>query len=102
MPIHYESEELSDIVDNPYLSALPVIATNWKQIPEFIREGETGFLIDYDLLQLIKRIKLLMSDERLLIDMKRNAFEYSSSFSSAKGLEVLSMALDKQKNNSSQ
>lgn len=97
LPTFYEGEGFPGTIIDAYLSALPVIATNWKQIPEFIREGKTGFLIDYDLFQLIKRIKLLMSDERLLVDMKRNAFEYSSSFSSAKGLEVLSMALDKQK-----
>lgn len=97
LPTFYEGEGFPGTIIDAYLSALPVISTNWKQIPEFVKDGQTGFLIDYDLSELINKIKLLMSDEKLLADMKKHAFEYSSSFSSNEGLKVLSSALDKQK-----
>lgn len=94
LPTFYEGEGFPGTILDAYLSGLPVISTKWKQIPEFVRDGETGFLINYDLTELKDRIKALMGDECLLVDMKINAFRFSQSFSSEAGTKILKDAMD--------
>lgn len=93
LPTFYEGEGFPGTIIDAYLSALPVIATKWKQIPEFVKDSHTGYLIDYDITQLSDKVRMLANDQSLLNEMKKNAFEYSHEFSSEKGLEVLTESL---------
>lgn len=93
LPTFYEGEGFPGTILDAYLSGLPVIATDWKQIPEFVKEEETGFLIKYDLADLKSKVMLLMDNEQLLADMKKSAFDFSYSFSSDTGLKILKNAM---------
>lgn len=93
LPTFYEGEGFPGTIVDAYLCGIPVITTKWKQIPEFVKEGETGFLIKYDLVDLKSKILLLIEDEQLLANMKNKAFAYSYSFSSDKGLKILKKAM---------
>lgn len=94
LPTFYEGEGFPGTILDAYLSGIPVITTKWKQIPEFVKDGETGFLIDYDLTALKNKIKILCENEQLLSDMKNHAFSYSNEFSSDTGIKILNQAMD--------
>lgn len=93
LPTFYEGEGFPGTILDAYLSGIPVITTKWKQIPEFVKDDETGFLIDYDLTALKSKIQLLCENEKLLSDMKNNAFSYSREFSSDTGIKILNQAM---------
>lgn len=46
LPTYYEGEGYPGIIIEAYMCALPVIASNWKAIPEIVKDGETGFLVN--------------------------------------------------------
>lgn len=93
LPTFYEGEGFPGTILDAYLCGLPVITTKWKQLPEFVKEGETGFLIDYNLVELKNKVQLLMENEQLLSNMKKEAFNYSSEFSSETGIKILNQAM---------
>lgn len=94
LPTFYEGEGFPGTILDAYLSGIPVITTKWKQIPEFVKDGETGFLINYNLSELKSNIQTLMEDEQLLSEMKNNAFNYSNFFSSEAGVKILKDSMD--------
>ncbi|MCG3860924.1 glycosyltransferase family 4 protein [Psychrobacter sp. Ps5] len=89
LPTFYEGEGFPGAILDAYLCGLPVITTRWKQIPEFVEENHTGFLIDYDVEQLGKKIQSLANNAELLTQMKSNAYRKSRQYSADIGLEVL-------------
>lgn len=55
---------------------LPVIATKVGGIPDIIRDGETGLLVEYgDIKQLVSRIKLLLANKDLRSRLGQSLFE---------------------------
>lgn len=94
LPTYYEGEGFPGTILDAYLCGLPVIATRWKQIPEFVEDSKTGFLISYDVEQLSSKIQHLVNDADLLYIMKENAYLKSKEYSSAVGLRVLQEAME--------
>lgn len=66
-----------------YISGIPVLVTDWLFLPEFVDEGETGFVVK-DVDQFIEKVKLLANDKVLLKTMKQNAVAKSQEFSAEK------------------
>jgi len=46
LPTHYRGEGYPGVIIEAYSLGLPVISTRWKAIPEILKDGETGLLID--------------------------------------------------------
>ena len=46
LPTWYEGEGYPGIIVEAYSVGLPVVASRWKDIPEIIEEGKTGFLVE--------------------------------------------------------
>ncbi|MEO1615881.1 MAG: glycosyltransferase family 4 protein [Planctomycetota bacterium] len=44
-PTHYESESFGLVVIEAMQFELPVVATDWRAVPEIVRDGETGILV---------------------------------------------------------
>jgi len=56
--------------------AIPVIATNVGGIPELIKDGETGYLIEPgNLDQLLEKMKKLIEDENMRLSMGKKGIE---------------------------
>lgn len=93
LPTYYEGEGFPGTILDAYLCGLPVIATRWKQIPEFVVSGKTGFLINYSLDDLSEKIKLCVSDEKLLNNLRSSAFEKSKEYSPEVAMGILSVSM---------
>lgn len=93
LPTFHPGEGFPGTILDAYISGIPVITTRWKQIPEFVDDGETGFLIENDAEQLADKIALLAKESNLLATMKKNAFKKSKEYSSEKGLQILEQAM---------
>ncbi|MEL6273846.1 MAG: glycosyltransferase family 4 protein, partial [Bacteroidota bacterium] len=46
LPTYYGGEGYPGVIIEAYSIGLPVIATNWKAIPEIVEDGQTGLLIE--------------------------------------------------------
>ena len=75
-PTHYYTEGFPGSIMDAYRSGLPVIATNWKHAHEFIEDGITGYIVDFEntIDAIIHRINILDADRNLLLAMKETAY----------------------------
>ena len=44
-PSHYESESFGNVAVEAMMFALPVVATQWRGIPDIVKDQETGLLV---------------------------------------------------------
>lgn len=82
LPTFHEGEGLPGVVLESFAAARPVIATRWKEIPELVRDGENGVLIEpRNTQELTVAMDSLLSDygrwERLGENALRTAGAYS-------------------------
>lgn len=83
LPTRYPGEGFPGSILDAYISGLPVITSNWRHIPEFVKHGKTGFIFDLDNEDdLYNYVKLLKSHPKKLHQMKLNALEESKDYSS--------------------
>lgn len=62
-------------------SGLPVVAVNEGGVPESVRDEETGFLVSRDEHAFAQAVDRLLSDDRLLAEMSRNAVSHAGQWS---------------------
>ena len=93
LPTFYPGEGFPGTILDAYISGIPVIVTRWKQIPEFIDEGESGFLIEYDVDSLFEKVQLLANSRSLLNEMKKHAYSKSKKYTAEAGLAVLQSSM---------
>lgn len=90
LPTYYEGEGFPGTIVDSYISGLPVITTNWKQIPEFVVHGTTGFLVEPQNADAIVDVILeLINNRELLYEMKLNAYEKSKDYTFEKALSLI-------------
>jgi len=90
LPTRYPGEGFPGSILDAYISGIPVITTKWRQIPEFVEVGKTGFIIDiYDTISILNYIELLNKDRSLLLEMKKNARNKSKEYSSEYAWEII-------------
>lgn len=77
LPTHYYTEGLPGSVVDAYISGIPVIVTEWKHSREFVDDGESGYIIDFEdgEKDLIDKILLLEKDRNLLHRLQANALK---------------------------
>lgn len=90
LPTFYEGEGFPGTILDAYISGIPVISTKWKQIPEFIEDGKTGFLVEVkNTFQLFEKLIFLHQNRKVLNDMKLYAKEKSEKYSVEKALLII-------------
>ena len=80
-PTYYSGEGFPIGVVECLTGGVPVIASDWHYNSEIIQHGKTGFIFDLnDGNGLIDCINTILNDRALLLEMKKNAREYSDLF----------------------
>ena len=91
LPTHYYTEGLPGSVVDAYMSGIPIIVSKWKHAGEFVKDGETGFIIPFENgeKELCKKIEFLLQNPKLLSEMKRNAYRESFRFTSSNAWNII-------------
>ena len=65
-PTHYSAESFGLVAVEAMMFSLPVVATNWRGLPDIVVDGETGFLVPpKDAKSIAERLEQLISDPDL-------------------------------------
>lgn len=85
MPTFYEGEGYPGVILEAFSLGLPVIASNWKFIPEIVEDGVNGLLVEpRDPEALAAAIDRIASDPAAYEIMSRNAFSTAREFDTKK------------------
>lgn len=90
LPTYYEGEGFPGSIIDAYKSGIPVIISKWKDLPEFVENGKTGFIFDLSSKEdMYNAILELSKDSDLLFQMKNNAYLKSFEYSSERAWNIL-------------
>lgn len=82
LPTTHPGEGYPAVILEAFAAGLPVIATDWKAIPELVEDGVRGLLVPPSSPDRITAaLDLLAEDERLYASLAANAQEYVGRFS---------------------
>lgn len=89
-PTRYPGEGCPGIIIEAYMASVPVLASDWKYNNEFVVNGVTGFLYNYDNTeQLAEIIASLVSNRPVIEVLRKNAKRFSYEFTSNKAWEII-------------
>lgn len=95
LPTFYEGEGFPGSIVDSYKSGLPVIVSRWKDLPEFVEDGKTGFLVEpNNSSQIYKIILYLKRKHQKLYELKQKAYSKSYEFGSEKAWNILKKFLE--------
>lgn len=82
LPTHYFTEGFPGSILDAYHAGIPVIVTRWKHATEFVEDGVSGYIVDFEnpTSEIVHRINSLASDDTLLRQMKANALRESEKY----------------------
>lgn len=90
LPTTYKGEGFPGTIIDSYIAGIPVVASSWKLIPEFIDDSETGILLDIEDKNSLKyAIDKLRNNKNDILAMKYKAYEKSKMYSSEKAASLL-------------
>lgn len=80
-PTYYKGEGQAGVIIEAILSEIPVLASNWRFNPEFIKDNETGFLYEAcNNLELKRKIENLILNKNKLKIIKNNLLTEGEKF----------------------
>lgn len=80
-PTFYVGEAHPGVIIDSYLSALPIIGTNWRFNSEFILDGFNGFLVPIkNVDDIVSKVMLLYSNPEKMLQMRNNALSLSKEY----------------------
>lgn len=98
LPTRYEGEGFPGTIVDAYKAGVPVIITRWKDLPEFVDEGSTGYIVTPgDIRGLFDIIVDLTHHPQKVEALKRKAFLKSEEYGVESGWKVLSRYLARNK-----
>jgi glycosyltransferase involved in cell wall biosynthesis len=72
-PTFYEAESFGVVAIEAMMFENPIVATNWRALPEIIEDGETGYLVPIqDVDALSEKLEVLIKDHALRRRMGQN------------------------------
>lgn len=76
LPTRYYTEGFPGSVLDAYRAGIPVLVTAWKHAREFVLDGKSGFIVDFDnpLPELKDIVTRLSGDMSALVPMKKSAY----------------------------
>lgn len=90
LPTFYEGEGFPGTIIDSYIAGVPMIVSDWKDLPEFVEEGKTGFILkSMEIEELIKILNTISSDSFLLKELKHNSYLRSKDYSYESAVKIL-------------
>jgi len=95
LPTHYFTEGFPGSILDAYRAGIPVIVTKWKHATEFVEDGVSGFIVNFEnpTSEIIDKINTLASNEIILRQMKTNAFSESEKYTPEVAWDAISPLL---------
>ena len=93
-PTKYYTEGFPGSILDSYIAGVPVIVTNWLNAREFVDDGETGFIVEFDNdEQFIERTISLINEPELVKRLKENVVKKRYLYTSEQAWKALSLSL---------
>lgn len=93
-PTKYFTEGFPGSILDAYISGLPVIATNWLNANEFIEEGLTGYIVDFDDNdQFIRKVITIVQNQSVLRAIRENILVTRKKYSNDAAWDVFESTL---------
>jgi len=90
LPTFYEGEGFPGTIVDSYIAGVPVVVSDWLNLPEFVDNGKTGLIFSLNEKDsLFKSLMNLYNNPDLLSEMKRNAKIKSQEYSSETAWEII-------------
>ena len=95
LPTKFYTEGFPGSVLDSYIAGIPVIVTEWKYSHEFVKDGQTGFIVPFEngLDEMVGKIKLLFDGRDTLAQMKLYAKEECRKYSEDKAWSIINKYL---------
>ena len=75
-PTYYSGEGFPGVVVDAFVAGIPVIASDWQDNEEFVRDGHTGLIFkSQEVADLTEKIRFAIANPEWISVMKRNAAE---------------------------
>ncbi len=82
LPSYHVGEGYPAVILEAFAAGVPVVATDWKSIPDLVADGERGILVPVRSPESIRgALRRIEASGRLYEAMSRNAFEYAHGYS---------------------
>lgn len=90
-PTHYYTEGFPGSIMDAYRSAVPVIATDWKHAREFVVDGLSGYIVNFEkpVDEMVGAINHLDSYRQQLYEMKQAAYKESLKYTPDESWRIL-------------
>lgn len=89
LPTYYEGEGFPGTIIDSYIAGIPMIISRWKDLPEFVENEKTGFILNTnsidELISIIKKIE----NNKTLAFLKNNSLEKSREYSYKTALNII-------------
>lgn len=97
LPTRYYTEGLPGSIVDAYQAGIPVIVTRWKHAAEFVADGRTGFIVDFEnpVPGLLHAVERMAEDGNELATLKANALAEGNKYTPAAAWSVLSKTITK-------
>lgn len=90
LPTRYPGEGFPGAVLDSYISGIPVVVSDWKDIQSFVEHGQTGYVFDLNNeVEFGNGLIYLSKNKDILFQMKLNSFEKSKEYSADKCWEII-------------
>ena len=91
LPTHFFTEGFPGSVLDAYRSGIPVIVTEWLHAKQFVRDGESGFIIPFEHgdQDLCEKVDYLINNPNKLKNLKRQAYAESLRYTPEAGWKIL-------------
>lgn len=94
-PTKYFTEGFPGTILDAYEAGLPVVATRWKYAEEYVEDGLSGLLCDFeDEQDFIYKVTKICTNPDLIFKLKAGAVEKSKEYSPEAAWDILSANLD--------
>lgn len=90
LPTYYEGEGCPGSIIDAYISGIPVVVSKWKNLPEFVEEGLTGYTFNLNNKEdFFNYIIKLIEDPVLLYNMKKASLNKSKEYTKEYAWSIL-------------